>query len=56
MLLISLFKKWEAVGSAELSSRENVKSNEIEPQAELNGIAGFSIYKNQDTLTAVCVR
>lgn len=56
MLLITLFNKWEAAGPAELSSRENVKSNEIEPQADLNGIASFSVYKIRDTLTDVCVR
>lgn len=54
-LLIILFKNWEVVGYVELSNKE-VKSNETEPQAHVNGLATFTIYKNQDTLTAPYVR
>lgn len=56
MLFIVLFKNWEAVGSAELSGKEDVKSNEIEPQAYLNGFVRFPICKTWDTLPAACVR
>lgn len=48
----SFFMNWEVVGSVELRNKD-VKRDETKPQAPLMLSASFSIYKNQDTLTAV---
>lgn len=56
MWFLILLKNWEAVGAGKFGNKDDIKRNETEPQAYLNGLASFSIYKNLGTLTAVCAR
>lgn len=50
---ITLFKTWEAAGSAELSNRD-ADSNDSQPQTRFNGLASFFLWNSGQPHCCLC--